>query len=83
MARQRLELHAARMPSRSSCPNCEGAWVAMALNGIVLAAVAFIVLWDSMSFVRTVETTVAGWLGLPSSAVPSHVTCAAEPQPEN
>jgi hypothetical protein len=42
----------------------------MALNGVVLAAVAFVVMYDGMSFVRVVETTVAGWLGLPSSAVP-------------
>ena len=56
----------------------------MALNGVVLAAVVFVVMYDGMSFVRVVETTVAGWLGLPSSSVPSHVTCAApEPTPGN
>ena len=62
----------------------DGVWVAMALNAAVLAAVVFVVMYDGMSFVRVVETTVAGWLGLPSSVVPSHVTCAApEPTPGN
>lgn len=65
-------------------PSWDGVGVAMALNAVVLTAVMFVVLYDGMSFIRAVETTVAAWLGLPSSAVPSHVTCAApEPQPDN
>ena len=58
-------------------PSWDGVGVAMALNAVVFVAVMFVVLYDGMSFIRIVETTVAGWLGLPSSAVPSHVTCAA------
>ena len=43
---------------------------------------AYVVLQNDMSFIRLVEGTVAGWLGLPSSAPPSHVTCAAPPPTE-
>ena len=61
-------------------PSWDGVGVAMALNAVILAAVVFIVMYDSMSFVRTVETTVAGWLGLPSSAVPSTCNLAVHPE---
>lgn len=72
------------MPSGQPSPaggavSYDGVWVAMALNLVVLGMVTWTVLHNDMSFIRMVEGTAAGWLGLPSSAPPSHVTCAATP----